>query len=363
MKNQSIFESELLKVSELVSQTISTDNWTSDILPDFLMKAVRDYPLRKGKRLRPALLLWTCGLFGGDPESAKFAAAAVEVFHNWTLVHDDIIDKDEKRKGLPSMHFALAKFAKTAGISREEAGHFGLSQAILVGDIQHSWSFNLLWKSRNCGISTETLLVLSERLNNLGGKILVCGESLDVETSFRNWDEISEGKVLKIAEMKTGALLEFCVVCGAMIALDGKLPAEKPHPDIAEIAKFAKLLGTAFQLKDDWLGIFGEKNLIGKPLFSDLAAKKPNFILLRTLRSAKKKDLVFLKSLFGKKEYSGDEIKRTRDIIRNCGAERENIDKIENIKDEAVRILSRLPESKFRVLLEELVQYLLERNY
>ena len=99
---------QLRKIAESIDQLLAEDEFPFSIRPDYLAEAVRAYPVRGGKRLRPALLIWSCGLLGGDEAKALYPAAAVEVYHNWTLVHDDIIDRDDTRRGMPTAHVQLA---------------------------------------------------------------------------------------------------------------------------------------------------------------------------------------------------------------------------------------------------------------
>ena len=131
-----------------VSEIIRDDEFPLAVTPFFLRGAVMDYPLRGGKHLRSALLNWSCGLLGGNIETAKFAAAAVEIYHNWTLVHDDIIDNDIMRRNKPSTHVDLANFAeKCYQTDKDKSNKFGRDFAILTGDVQQGWAANMLMKS------------------------------------------------------------------------------------------------------------------------------------------------------------------------------------------------------------------------
>ena len=94
-----VFKDELARVAAMVGNELNSDAFPEQVRPAVLGAAVRDYPCRGGKRLRPALVLWACELFGGSPERALPAAVALEIYHNWTLVHDDIIDRDDLRRG------------------------------------------------------------------------------------------------------------------------------------------------------------------------------------------------------------------------------------------------------------------------
>ena len=148
-----MLKEELKLNAERVSKIIGEDDFPGGIKPKFLRAAVLDYPLRGGKHLRSALLSWSCGLFGGDIESARFAAAAVEIYHNWTLVHDDIIDNDILRRNKPSTHVDLANFATAQYDSlKNESEKFGRDFAILTGDIQQGWAANMLMKSTEAGV-------------------------------------------------------------------------------------------------------------------------------------------------------------------------------------------------------------------
>ena len=98
---------ELKAIAGDINSLLQKDDYPESILPDYLKQAVIDYPLNGGKRLRPAITMWFCGLFGQRPDDALYPAAAAEIFHTWTLVHDDIIDNDATRRGKPSAHESM----------------------------------------------------------------------------------------------------------------------------------------------------------------------------------------------------------------------------------------------------------------
>ena len=101
---KTVLQDALRQVASEIIAVLSDDPFPAAVYPECLCSAVRSYPVRGGKRIRPALVLWTCGALGGDVRKALNAAAAVEIYHSWTLVHDDIIDEDEVRRGLPTTH-------------------------------------------------------------------------------------------------------------------------------------------------------------------------------------------------------------------------------------------------------------------
>jgi len=157
-------KNELAAVASVIDELLENDDYPNIVQPEYLREAVRAYPCQGGKRLRPALLIWSCGLFGGNVEQAYNAAAAVEIYHNWTLVHDDIIDNDKVRRGAPTSHcFLRDEGAGRFGLKRDEAEKFGRDFAILAGDIQQGWAVNMLLKSIQTGVDPRHAIASRRR--------------------------------------------------------------------------------------------------------------------------------------------------------------------------------------------------------
>lgn len=355
-----MLKEELKKNAELITKVIKNDDFPESILPACLRDAVKDYPLRGGKRLRSALLQWSCGLLGGNVETTKFAAAAVEIYHNWTLVHDDIIDDDAIRRHQPSAHVKLANFAENEyDLRNSQSEKFGRDFAILAGDIQQGWAVNMLAKSVELGVAEETVMYLIRELQEGVNRQLISGEALDVEFSYKKWTEITPDEVEEMLRLKTGVLLEFCARAGALIALGAKFAKDKRIGDIAE---FAINAGIAFQLRDDWLGIFGEESAIGKPIASDLAEAKPTILFMDTLHSLSEYDLSRFSHFVGKESYTDDEICEIRDLIRKSGADERLLKRSEKLLKTAKKILSSFPDSKYKQLLAEFADFMFARQ-
>ena len=350
-----MFKDELAKIAKLIDDLIANDNFPDKIVPEYLRDAVRDYPSRGGKRLRPALLMWSCGLVGGIPESAKFAGASVEIYHNWTLVHDDIIDNDDFRRGQPSVHIKIAKFAKESfNLPELQALKYGTDMAMLAGDIQHGWAINMLMKSSLAGIAPDIIGSLCNKLQLLVNRDLISGEALDIELSVRPFAECEAQEIESMLTMKTGALLRFCAESGASIGLQ-KTDAR----EIAALGDFAECLGIAFQLRDDWLGIFGDEKKLGKPIGSDITAGKRTVLITRTIAMANRKDSDFVLKSLGNKKV---DMERIRTAIRESGAEESVRIEIERLKIKALEILNGFPDSKYRELLGEMAGWMIERD-
>ena len=212
---------ELCAIREKIDNIIKYDDFPTRVRPEFLRQAVLDYPCRGGKRLRPALLIWSCGLLGGDTGKALLPAAAVEIYHNWTLVHDDIIDNDDFRRGVPATHKLLeSKAINLFGRAGGDFRKFGSDFAILAGDIMQGWAINMLLKSEREGVPSDVVLALVREMQTLVNRELISGEALDVEFSYKPVDSISSAEVLEMIRLKTGVLLSFCAVAGAAIALE-----------------------------------------------------------------------------------------------------------------------------------------------
>ncbi len=351
---------ELKKVASQINSLIINDDFPATVKPEYLRATVMDYPSRGGKRLRPALLLWCCGLLGGDMDTALYPAMAAELFHNWTLVHDDIIDEDSMRRGQLTTHESLRLLAREkfkAGTLA--ADKFGQNFAILAGDIQHGWALNTVLKSAEHGLSAELSLTLGQRLLKLGSKQLISGEALDVEFPMRKWQNISSEEILHMLELKTGALLRFCAEAGAAIALKS---CDFHRKEIKMLGDFAVAAGVAFQLQDDWLGIFGDFDKLGKDMASDLAAKRPTILLMKTFENLKPELQLHLTGMLGLDEYDESIIEQVQTLMRECGAEAYVRKKAEQLSTQAKEILYQFPDNKYRSLLLELTSFLVNRE-
>ena len=355
-----MLQQELKRVSELITNIIRNDEYCDTVEPLFLREAVSDYPLRAGKRLRPALLLWTCGLLGGDARRAEYVAAAVEVYHNWTLVHDDIIDDDNMRRGMPTTHVKITNYGKeTYKLVGAKSEKFGYDFAMLTGDLQNSWANSLLLKTLEKGVSAEIVLSIYKDLFGDTTRQLINGEALDVDFSYRKIQDLSVDDVERMICLKTGALLNFCVKAGAKIALN---TTDDNHEQIRKIVKFASAVGMAFQLRDDWLGIYGDSDKLGKPIGSDVCSAKPTVLVLETLkRLSREEKLVFIRHL-GKPKISTSTLDYVKKVITDSGAEYVVLEKIQKLKNDAEKTISSFCGNKYRELLVELNNYLLNRK-
>ncbi len=345
-----------------VSSYILDERFRNWFRPSDLQEAVFAYLGRPGKRLRPAVLLWSCGAVGGEEELALPAAAAVEVFHTWTLVHDDLIDNDEMRRGGPTIHkLGETIAADKLGLCKRDSKEYGRDLAVLTGDSQHGFTISLLCEcARSSKIDPYVVLDVIYHLESYVVNTLLEGEILDVQYSFSSIEELSEEDVLRMLWMKTGALYEFAARTGAMLGLNTR---DKDHPWVASLSKFAGKCGTAFQLQDDILGILGNEAQLGKPVGSDIREGKKTMIVLRAFKSASEKQQQFLKSVIGDPHASAEDVRKAVELMLALGAVEETAKMAKEHVEAAVSELEALPDSRYKQLLAAWAQYMIDRQF
>jgi len=221
----------------------------------------------KGKKIRPLLLLHANQLFGGRVEEALPAALAIELFHNFTLVHDDIMDQAAIRRGMPTVH-----------------KKYGLGTAINTGDLLMIVAYQYLNQ-----INIEYLREALSLYNDTSTKIME-GQFLDLE--FETCKVVSSEEYLKMIELKTSLLIAVSMKLGALLA--GANPDEQ-----ALLFHFGKNLGICFQLKDDWLDVYGDHK-IGKKIGGDILQNKKTYLYTKAWQLAdsdQKRELVRLETM------------------------------------------------------------------
>ncbi|WP_018350512.1 family 2 encapsulin nanocompartment cargo protein polyprenyl transferase [Longispora albida] len=206
-----------------------------------------------GKAIRPALVLLAATAAGGSPERAVPASVAVELIHNYSLLHDDVMDGDETRRHRPT--------AWTV---------FGRSGAILAGDALQVLAFDVLAASGH--------RAAPDSMRMLSGAVLQLLDGQAADLAFERQDQVSVTQCVEMALAKTGALLGCACAIGA---LTGGAPPEQ----VQRMRRFGELLGLAFQHVDDLLGIWGDPELTGKPVYNDLASRKKSLPVVKALNS------------------------------------------------------------------------------
>jgi geranylgeranyl diphosphate synthase type I len=249
------------------------------------------------------------------------------------------------------------------GLDQRKATNYGRDIAILTGDVQHGWSIAMLTDPKLVNhIDAAVVFELIKQMQTTVLTTLVHGEVLDVEFGLKNQDilDIPEEKIIQMLWMKTGILYEYSGLAGAMI---GKNSADMNDPEVVALKTFCSNCGTAFQLRDDILGITGDEKNLGKPIGSDIREGKKTTIIRAALTHASKKEKKAILDVLGKKDSTLDEISRVTNLLKNLGGIDHTYDlSVEYIK-KALPSLDVLKESRYKTYLKQWANYMIERNF
>jgi geranylgeranyl diphosphate synthase type I len=355
---------EIEKRVKLIQDYVLSEASERRFAPEDMKEAVTTYFRSGGKRLRPAVLLFACGAVGGDESKAISAAAAVEIFHTWTLVHDDIIDRDALRRGRPTVHeqfFRKSVEKGRFGADTSGARHYGISVAILAGDVQHGWGISLMTElSTRYGIDSAVTLKLIDTLDTHVLTTLVEGELLDVQQSKMPIEALSEADIEDMLWKKTGALYEFCGAAGAAIGLN---TGDFSHPLVQAVSGFTSACGTAFQLQDDILGILGDEKRLGKPVGSDIREGKRTLIVRSAYRKASSAQRELMNHVLGNEQATMNEVTEITSLLVTLGGVEYTKERAKTYLQKAMPYLERIPPSSYRDLLADWAQLMTEREF
>ena len=243
--------------------------------PELLYKPILYSMSGGGKRIRPTLLMLACEAFGGDVQQALPAAAAVEMFHNFTLLHDDIMDNANVRRGKPSV------FAQ-----------WGENVAILSGDAMMIYAYYLLRK-----VPEDKLARIMDIFTPMA--LQVCeGQQYDMD--FEQRQKVSMAEYMNMIELKTSVLLAGSAMIGAVLG-------NASESECRKIYNYALELGLAFQLQDDWLDSFGTEEELGKKIGGDILEGKKTCLMQQAMSHATEEDREILRTTYLDNTLSDDE--------------------------------------------------------
>lgn len=283
-----------------------------------------------GKRIRPVLCLMGNELFEEIKEDAWHVGTAIELFHNFTLIHDDIMDKAPLRRGMQTVHTK-----------------FGENTAILAGDVMLVCAYEELNK-----ISVEYIQSIL-RLFNTTAKEVCEGQQMDMD--FESMDTVSLDAYLKMIELKTSVALAASLQTGAILGGAGE---RNQHL----LYDFGKKLGIAFQVQDDYLDAFGDPKKFGKQVGGDILANKKTFLLLHALETASPDQKIELQQLLT--SNSTNKIQKVLSIYRDCKVDEWALTLKNKYLDEALSHLDDIAVlSKRKQPLKELAQFLVKREH
>lgn len=341
-----------------VREYLAANDFLASAAPAHLREATAAYLWRGGKGLRPAAVLFCCGAAGGEEDWALAAAAAAEVTHNWTLIHDDIIDRDELRRGGPTVHNELAaRGLGELGLEGEEARHYGLAVALLAGDMGPCWAAHLLARLPENGVTTlETAWRLATALAATTVPAILAGEAEDVELSRAPLAGVTVEAVEGMLAKKTGALYEWCARAGATVG--GAPPAV-----VDKLGAFGLSCGKAFQHVDDTLPYFADEEKTGKAAASDLREGKRTAVVVAAYGNAAAADREFIAATLGRADAADREVEALRKKITALGGVSYARDRARRHYEQALAELDGVPGGDYRDLLAAWAEFILARTY
>ena len=280
--------------------------------PKLLYKASRQIIDAGGKRLRPFLVLKSCKLVEGREEDAIPTAAALELLHTFTLIHDDIMDQDVKRRGVPSVHTK-----------------WGVPIAIVAGDLLFAKVYEAITSY------TDTKRVTPKRilqvLKEISEATIALCEGQTRDMMFESKETVSEEEYLEMIKGKTAALFETSARCGGI--LGGATKSQVEH-----LGEFGRYSGIAFQVIDDVLALTADEKVLKKPVGNDIREGKRTLIVVYALEKASKNQRKTILETLGNKDASPERIRETIELIDSLGA-------IDYAKEVAEKYIERAKEA------------------
>ncbi|MFP4472966.1 MAG: polyprenyl synthetase family protein [Candidatus Omnitrophota bacterium] len=314
------------------------DEYNLHLIHPELYESIKDFILRKGKRIRPILLV--LGYQGysrrDNPlnENIYRASTSIELLHNFMLIHDDIIDCSDLRRGKPTMHRMLRRVVRT-----NDPDKLGFDLGIIAGDIVYALAIDAflsfeetpkrMHKALRYFIQTAAFTAMGEFVDTLNGVLPIA--------------KVEEKDVYLNYSLKTARYTFDCpLVVGALLAGAGQRETER-------LSELGLLIGQAFQIQDDIIGVFDSEKNIGKSVLSDIAESKKTILVChayRTLKGAQKKEFL---SLFHKSKTTMKDLRKIRKILIGCGSLEYAFDAVKERLERSEQLVSRLkmkPDSR-----------------
>lgn len=323
------------RLSNLIDTKLAGLNLPQE--PSLLYDPVRYTLDLPGKRVRPYLTLIGCGMCGGDVEEAIPAAISIELLHNFTLLHDDIMDRAEKRRGQPSVY-----------------KKWNSNTAILSGDAMYAKAFKeLQYYGEGQSYSKETYhRILDIFLNSAE---TVCeGQAYDL--MFENEDKVSIEQYLQMIEGKTAALISGALAMGGAVA-------DASDEAIEELQFVGTKIGVAFQIQDDLLDIIADPKKFGKKKGGDIVEGKKTYLTLLALQRGDADQKKELTAMLSSSENSRQEISRIISVMEALGVIEDTKNAVQYHYKEAIDHLDTFGESKYKNEIIQFLNQLISREY
>jgi len=308
-------------------------SYIGDETPSNLIEAARQYPYAGGKRMRPSMVVAACGAVGGSRDRAVPLAVAIEYLHNFSLIHDDLMDGDEKRRGMTTSHVK-----------------YGMPTAILAGDALFAKAFDIIsGLDVPDGTLRKILKVVSTAVWDLAR-----GQQMDINNE--NGEAVSMDDYIETIRLKTSVLF-------AAGAAGGALVGNADDRTVESVREYAMSLGVAFQMFDDILGIVGDPAITGKSSGNDIRKGKSTVIVCHALENIKdESEMKMFRSILGKLDASESEIDLVRDILKRTGSIDYAVKMAERYTNDAISKLDCLEQSDEKDFMIALARYAMSRE-
>ena len=310
---------ELSRLNEIISSSLNSNS-------DLLNEIVATYLKTKGQQIRPIIVILSAKFFSNINEETLHAAASIELLHNASLIHDDVVDETKKRRGNPTINSVWDNHI-----------------AVLVGDFFVS-------NALSCAIAAGDMRVIST-VSKLG-KELSTGELAQIDIAKHH--SITEDNYYHIIGKKTASLFRSCVQVGGYTA-------KAPQQDIDNLARFVELLGLCFQIKDDIFDYFSDAE-VGKPTGNDLREGKVTLPLIYALSKKESPLHEEMKSIVMQDVLTNAEIERLIEFAKNEGGIEYAYSSMERLKDEACKLISHYPDSDAKKAFINLFDFIIKRH-
>lgn len=320
------YKDRVKKINEYLMRTL-------DIIENKTLKAAMvHYPAAGGKRLRPLLATMASEAVGGKPEAAVPFGVALEIVHNFTLVHDDVMDADDTRRGIKTVH-----------------SKYGIPEAILSGDALFARAFEVVLDSE----VDDTDLVRLVDILARSVRLLAEGQQMDMD--FEIARRVTSPDYMKMIEYKTAVLYSAAARGGAIVGRGSDVQEEA-------LAEFGRLMGLGFQIWDDVLDLRSDKETFGKPVLNDIRNGKKTLIVVHALEDLKGPEREDFLSVLGKKDATPGELMKARDILEKAGAIDHAAKVAEELIKEAKRALKVVKNPVHKKALSEFADYMVKRK-
>jgi geranylgeranyl diphosphate synthase type I len=303
--------------------------------PQAVYGVIWDLLARGGKRFRPVMCMLSCEAVGGDSKKLLQIAAAIEMFHNFTLSHDDIEDNSEMRRGKPCLHKI-----------------YGVPLAINAGD----GLFAMVWETSLLLDMPPKKIVEAQRILADAFRRVLEGQGMEIEWYKNNKWDITEEDYSNMVAGKTGALIAASCDVGAFLG-GGKKKLRRA------LREFGNAVGIAFQIQDDILNIVGKEETYGKEIGGDISEGKRTLMVIHTLGKASPEDKKKLISILDEKTKDQSKVKEAIEILKKYNSPEYARKRAEKIVAKAKKGLEKLPQSEAKERLLQLADFFINREF